>query len=436
MQSITGQYLARYRRLDEGGEAPLLLPATGAQRRFLLVRALDRAGRPDLVPMFFAFPAGTVDPERLRAAAARLAARHPALRARPSVVRGIPVLRLAEPEVPVARVARLAGESAEDALRRALAEWAVDGPPMRILLAEDTGGGEPGQAREILAIVLDHAVCDGWSLGRIVAELGAAYEERGAEEADGDGADDRPADYRAAVLAQLDAEERASTPAALDYWGERLRTVREHTAPPVPSATGASSGALRVRLPGVPGGVGFPALLDGCTAAVQALYGAEGGPVPLGYPWGGRPPGAEEVLGCFLNTLVFPAGSDQGAGRDSTTERWWDDLDRADTPFDAVVQAARAAGSAWSGALAGLLTVDDVRDRPALVLGGVPGREAEVDGRPVRGPFAVSVTQGDGLRLRMVWDRAVLADRDAERAFAALTDALRVPEGPEATLVL
>ncbi|NED37498.1 non-ribosomal peptide synthetase, partial [Streptomyces sp. SID8499] len=92
MPSITSQYLDRYRRLTAGDGTGALLPVTGAQRRFVLVRSLDPSGRPDLVPMFFAFPHGTVDPARLRAAARRLAARHTALRSRPTVVRGTPVL--------------------------------------------------------------------------------------------------------------------------------------------------------------------------------------------------------------------------------------------------------------------------------------------------------------------------------------------------------
>lgn len=55
------------------------------------------------------------------------------------------------------------------------------------------------------------------------------------------------------------------------------------------------------------------------------------------------------------------------------------------------------------------------------------GREVHIDGRAVRGPFAVSVTQGPQLHLRMVWDRAILPDDTAESAFTALADALRTP---------
>ncbi|MFD5429397.1 non-ribosomal peptide synthetase [Streptomyces sp. NPDC127084] len=421
MPSITSQYLARYRRAtaDEGTDLPL--PVTGAQRRFVLVRSMDATGRPDLVPMFFAFPRGTVDTVRLASAARRVAALHPVLRARPAVLRGAPVLLPEPPAVPVATVTPALGEDTASALRRALADWAPQGPPMRMFLARDEApGGE-----EVLAIVLDHAACDGQSLARVVGELEAAYAEapHSDEPSPGDIAAELAA-YRDAVLLQLEAEDRASSPEAMAHWGERLRGVREQ-APPArpghPAADALPSGTAERCVPAPAAGMSFPGLLDACRAAAAALYGP-GHEVPIGYPWGGRPPGAAPVIGCFLNTVVFPATTGEGPGGDSTAFDWWDDLDRADAPFDAVVHAARAAGSGWTGRLDGLLTVDDTQRRPLLSLAGVTGRETHVDGRPVRGPFAVSVTNGPALHLRMVWDRAVLDDDRAEDAFAALAD--------------
>ncbi|MFF4323181.1 condensation domain-containing protein [Streptomyces sp. NPDC001568] len=414
MPSITGQYMARFRRLaDDRNDT--LLPATGAQRRFVLVRSLDPSGRPDLVPMVFAFPHGTVDPERLRTAAGLLVARHTALRARPAVVRGTPVLRVCEPEVRLTRPERAPGESPGDVLRRALAAWEAQGPPLRLFLVHDEE-----RAEDVLAIALDHAVCDGRSLARIVKDLGAAYDGEAA------GAEAEPAAYREAVLRQLDAEERAETPGAAAYWAERLRALRAGApargAARLPGG-GAPSGAAQARLPGHDGGVSFPGLLDACRSAARELYGPDL-TVPLGYPWGGRPAGTEPVVGCFLNTLVFPAATGRGLGPEATADAWWDDLDRADVPFDAVVAAVRAAGSGWTGGLDGLLTVDDDTRRPPLRLAGVEGREVDLDGRPGPGPFAVSVTRGAEIHLRMVWDRAAIDDEAAHRAFDALTRAL------------
>ncbi|GAB7029114.1 non-ribosomal peptide synthetase [Streptomyces sp. NPDC021749] len=437
MHSITSQYLARFHRLDDG--APALLPVTGAQRRFVLVRAMDPAGRPDLVPMFFSFPRGTVDLARLTAAALRLAVLHPVLRARPEVLRGTPVLRLGAPEVPVTRVVLAPGEDTAAALRRVLDDWAPQGAPLRLFLVTDAPDGADGQEgpgadgpREVLAVVLEHTACDGQSLNRIVEELGAAYAAGRA--ADGPSPADAAAEldaYREAVLLQLAAEEQAGSPAAMAYWGDRLRAVRERArpanAPAGPAHDGLPSGSAERRIPAPETGASFPRLLDACRAAAEVLYG-KGHVVPLGYPWGGRPHGAAPVLGCFLNTVVFPTATGTGpVTPEETAGAWWDDLDHAGTPFDAVVHAARAAGSGWRGGLDGLLTVDDARRRPPLRLGGVTGREVHIDGRAVRGPFAVSVAQGPELQLRMVWDRAVHSDETAEGAFAALTGALGAP---------
>ncbi|WP_129297984.1 non-ribosomal peptide synthetase [Streptomyces lydicus] len=426
MLSITSQYLARYRRLDTGDGTPVLLPVTGAQRRFALVRAMDPAGRPDLVPMFFAFPRGTVDPVRLAAAANRLAALHPVLRSRLTVLRGTPALRPEEPQVPVTRLACASGEDAATVLRRALAGWAPQGAPLRLFLVQDG----PQGAEDVLAVVLDHTACDGQSLARIVGELGAAYDEDAdAERPSASEVAAELAAYRDAVLLQLDAEERAGSPAAMAYWGERLRAVREQAPVPGPrplTAGTAPSGAAALRMPAPQAGVPFPELLNACRAAATVLFGA-GHVVPLGYPWGGRPPAAAPVLGCFLNTVVFPTATGEAPTASATAEAWWDDLDHAATPFDAVVHAARAAGSGWTGRLDGMLTVDDARRHPPLRLGGVTGREVQIDGRAVRGPFAVSVTQGPELQLRMVWDRTILPDDTAESAFSALAGALRAP---------
>ncbi|MFD9637335.1 condensation domain-containing protein, partial [Streptomyces violascens] len=284
----------------------------------------------------------------------------------------------------------------------------------------------PHDEEELLAVVLDHTACDGQSLARIVEELGAAYRDRlGPDDLSPGEVAAELAAYRDAVLRQLDAEDRAASPRALTYWGERLRTAREQA--PLPGSRSISAelptGAVESRLPSPAGGVPFPALLDACRAAAGALFGS--GPVaPIGYPWGGRPAGAEPVLGCFLNTVVFPADTGSAPAPEVTATDWWDDLDRADTPFDEVVRAARAGGSAWSGRLDGLLTVDDARNRTPLRLGGTAGREVHIGGRQVRAPFAVSATQGPELHLRMVWDRSVLDDAAAEDAFAALRGAL------------
>ncbi|MFG3256882.1 non-ribosomal peptide synthetase [Streptomyces sp. NPDC048172] len=450
--SITAQYLDRYRRAAEAaGEPDGLLPVTGAQRRFVVARYLDAGRRPDLVPLFFAFPRGSVDPERLREAAGHLAAAHPALRTRAQVVRGVPVQRLTAPEAYVSRVAARPGEGAADALRRALAAWPGDGPPLRLLLtdagAAETDGGTDGEGpMEILALALDHAVCDEQSLGQLSADLADAYRHRlGPQDVPAARAEADAAAYAEAVALQLEAERRASAPEALAYWTRRLDLGHATGRAAFVPDTVRPAGAVRARL-ALPAGharaVAFPALLDACGTAARALTGGAGAGdggeehVPLlGYPWGGRPAKAAPVLGCFLNTVVHPAVPRRDASpaaADEAATTWWDDLDHADAPYDEVVRAARAAGVPWTGSLDGLLTFEDLHRRPPLRLGEAEGREIHIDGRPLQAPFTVAVSYGTDLLVRMAWDRGALPDARAEAAFDLLITALHAHLRPHA----
>ncbi len=177
----------------------------------------------------------------------------------------------------------------------------------------------------------------------------------------------------------------------------------------------------------------FPALLDAVGAAAHRLYRASafpgpeagGGALALGYPWGGRPPGAPAALGCFLNTLVHPAVSTTATDLDALADAWWDDLDQAGTPFDEVVRAARTAGAPWTGALDAMLTLEDLHRRPPLVLGGVPGGETHLAGRPLAAPVAVSASHGDDLLVRLAWDSDRFPEADARAAFGDLLAVLR-----------
>ncbi|MFJ6618988.1 non-ribosomal peptide synthetase [Kitasatospora sp. NPDC091335] len=416
--SITAAYLARYR--SAAAESPVeLLPLTGAQRRFLITRRLAQQSRTDVVPLFFAYPRGTLDLDRLARAAAAVAARHPALCGGFGTVRGTPVLRTGGPSAEAARIAVAPGRTARAALRDALLDWPADGPALRLLVAADPDGDE-----ELLALALDHAACDEQSLGVLTAEVGAAYERD--EPAAAGPAPQALADYRQAVELQLAVEDAAGGPAAQAHWGRRLGGL---TGAGGGAAT--STGMLTERLPAAEGAARsavFPALLDAVGAAAHRLHRAPeagGGPLALGYPWGGRPVGAPAALGCFLNTLVHPATSGPAADLDTLADAWWDDLDHAGTPFDEVVRAARTAGAPWSGALDALLTLEDLHRRPPLVLGGTPGRETHLDGRPLAAPLAVSASHGDDLLIRLGWDRDRFPEADAQAAFGELLAVLR-----------
>ncbi|MFJ9609570.1 non-ribosomal peptide synthetase [Kitasatospora sp. NPDC101176] len=411
--SITAAYLARYRSAAADATTDLL-PLTGAQRRFLITRRLAAAGRPDVVPLFFAYPRGTLDLDRLGRAAAATAARHPALCGGFATVRGTPVLRVGGPSAAAGAVPVAPGGTARSALREALLDWPADGPALRLLVAREPDGEE-----ELLAVAVDHAACDEQSLGILTADLTEAYTR---DEAPATAPDRAALDgYREAVERQLAAEDAAAGAAAQAHWGRRLGGLSGAGGGAAPT-----TGMLSHRLPAAEGAARsavFPALLDATAAAAHRLHGPVG-PLALGYPWGGRPPGAPPVLGCFLNTLVHPA--DPGAAAlDDLADAWWDDLDHADTPFDELVRAARTAGAPWTGALDGMLTLEDLHRRPPLVLGGVPGRETHLAGRPLAAPLAVAASHGDDLLVRLAWDRERFPEATARAAFEDLLATLR-----------
>ncbi|MFF4249219.1 condensation domain-containing protein [Streptomyces sp. NPDC001822] len=427
--NITDGYLARFRAL--AADAPDILPVTGAQRRFLTLRRLSHGVAPIVVPLYFEFPRGTVERGRLEEAAACLAARHPALRMRFDVADTIPVQRLTEPQGFVREVAAGPGESAADALRRELLAWTAEGPVLRFMLATSDERPE----HETLAVVVDHAACDEQSLGLITDGISRAYREgTTAREAHAETGVRAVDDYRDAVERQLAVEAAASTPDHLDYWTGRLAGFVP-AGPPVANAPSRPenvddpTGMLRYRRPGPTDAARtslFPALLDATASAVASLPSAPAGrPLDplLGYPWGGRPLGAAPVLGCFLNTVLF--ATDAPADLDYACDRWWDDLDHADTPLDEVLRAARRHGSAWSGTVGALLTLEDTTRRPPLELGGVEGVETHLRGPALQSPLAVSVSQGESdLLVRMGWNRHRVGQTEAHSAFGALRTTL------------
>ncbi len=72
-----------------------------------------------------------------------------------------------------------------------------------------------------------------------------------------------------------------------------------------------------------------------------------------------------------------------------------------------------------------MLTLEDLHRRPPLVLGGVPGRETHLAGRPLAAPVAVSASHGDDLLVRLAWDSDRFPEADARAAFGDLLAVLR-----------
>ncbi|MEU4768084.1 condensation domain-containing protein [Actinosynnema sp. NPDC023794] len=416
-RSITRSYRKHFAAIDARADrGDPVMPLTGAQRRFHHTRSADPHGRVKVVPVFVEFPPAVLSTRRLDRAARAIARRHPALRASADTIAGVPVLRIGPPDArPI--VEEPTGPDAGRAARSALDHWPAGCGPFRVLVARD-------DRRDLLALAFDHLVCDEVSIGRVLGELAAAYDDD--VEVPDTAMTEELDRYRDAVERQLDHEHEASNPDALAHWTARLRDA----APGLwgrdrrPGGTGGSESAWqRVPLSVPPGGRSrlFPTLLAAC----QEVLAEHDGAAPVCYTWGGRG-GDGAVVGCFLNTVIANPPGELPDRLADVRAGWWDDLEWADTPFDEVVRAARAAGSRWGGHLDLVLTLDDRTRRPTLVLDGATGRETYLPGMRVGTPVVVSASYDKHeLHLRVDHDPTIVPPSVAGRVTAALVDAAR-----------
>jgi amino acid adenylation domain-containing protein len=161
---------------------------------------------------------GDLDPAALDRAIARLVNRRDALRLRFS--RTGETFTVAPSVTPLIRRAVLNPDRRQadfDAVVAAEAETPfdlVEGPLIRFVLATDLAPG-----RHALVMTAHHIICDGWSIGLLLAELGPLYDaERSGTQAS------LPIP---AAFADFAAEAQPGAEAALAYWRERFSTVPE-----------------------------------------------------------------------------------------------------------------------------------------------------------------------------------------------------------------
>ncbi len=398
-RSITGTYRKHYALVHDGADE--LMPLTGAQRRFHHARSSDPHDRAQILPVFLEFPPGLLSVPRLEQAVRSVLRQHPALRGAPDVVGGVPVLRIDPlPEGPVVR--EIPAPDSDRALWDALDNWPVRPAPFRVLLARD-------EHRDLLAIGFDHLVCDGESTGLVLDELMSGYHGPAGEP--GSSAASGLELYREAVEQQLETEHEASGPEALEHWRSRVRDAGPGLWGTDPHGPGPCASAWqRVALPGTGRDRPFPTLLAACHTALSRIPGT----APVAYTWGGRD--REGVVGCFINTVLANPG-DEGV-----QESWYEDLEFADTPFDEVVRAARAAKASWTGHLDLVLTLIDRTRRPAPVLEGVSGRFTYPAGNRTHEPVIVTAVQDrEELALRIDHDSTLVPAAAAD----VVGDALR-----------
>ncbi|AUG77446.1 non-ribosomal peptide synthetase [Kitasatospora sp. MMS16-BH015] len=302
---------------------------------------------------------GPLDTAALQAALLDVVTRHEALRTVFGEADGTPHQRVLSPaeagpalellEVAPAELDRVLDETA----RRPF-DLARDLPVRARLL-------RTSPQEHVLALVLHHVACDGWSMPPLLRDLSTAYAARTAGQEPGWAP--LPVRYSDYTLWQRELLGSREDPASLisgqlAFWQGALAGLPEELPLPcdraVPPAAATSAGATLT----LAADAGLHARLltlaqdNGCTlfmvlqAALATLltrHGA-GEDVPLGIPTAGRTDEAlDELVGFFVNTVVLRA--DTGGNptfrqlllrlRDAATDAYA----HQDVPFDQVVEA-------------------------------------------------------------------------------------------------
>ncbi|MEO3787298.1 amino acid adenylation domain-containing protein [Actinocorallia sp. B10E7] len=402
---------ARIGEAEEEGRPPLIpvdrsgpLPLSFAQRRLWFVNELEGPGRSYNIPVLLKLDR-PVDPVVLEAALGDVVERHEVLRSVFAVVDGEPYQRVlphARPEVAVLRPAEDALWPTLDAL--AGHAFAVgEELPVRVSLVETAEGGQ------ILVVVLHHIAGDGWSLGRLLADLSEAYGARAAGEAPG--WEPLPVQYGDYAVWQRELLGEASDPESLlsrrlTYWKDALAG-----APPVlelpadrprPAEPGHRGGSVLFALdPDVHEGLGRIAAESGATLfmVVQAAFAAvlsrlgAGEDLPIGTVVAGRDDESlHDLVGFFVNTLVLRTDVSGDPTFTELVERVRTaDLaaySHQDLPFDLLVEHLNPARSAAHHPLVQVML--GVQDETAPEPAALAGEEWPVDTGTVK--FDLSLT--------------------------------------------
>jgi amino acid adenylation domain-containing protein len=383
---------------------------------------------------------GPLDVAALKAGLQRMIERHPALRAVVETVDGEPrlVSRQSEVDCPVVDCT-----DEREALATALAEVGrvpfdlESGPLLRFRLLRF------GPERHLLFLVAHHLVVDSRSTQILVEDLGAAYR-------------DVPLPPIAAELTAppaVDAEQRAADLAFWRGWlggAQELALPTDRPRPPVRTGVGAAIGrelaeglGTRIREFGAKHrATAFSTLLAAFGVALSRLSGQHDLVVGTGY--GGRPAGAERVVGMFVDTLPLrvdltgdPTFGDLAArvARSSLAA-----YEHRQVPFDELVRELNPTRDPGRNPLFQVAiefeTAADTEFAPGLAveLIDLPSARAPMD-------VMIYLTQhADGVRCLVEYDTALFDESTVQRLLDYVDHALRhgltVPTDPVSALPL
>ncbi|HSF39107.1 MAG TPA: non-ribosomal peptide synthase/polyketide synthase [Thermoanaerobaculia bacterium] len=316
----TVEELARRVAAGEKGSAPPIVPVPRDGTPFPLSFAQERLwfldqfdpGTPTLnIPFPMRLPAA-VEPGLLARALAVVVERHEALRTTFGSEEGRPYQRIGPPFAPPLPVADLSGLGAEARARETARLEAEEG-----LLPFDLARGPLLRARLLwlgeewaLLLTVHHIVADGWSLGLLTRELGAAYRGLALPEL--------PVQYADYAVWQRSWLSGAVLDAQIAYWREKLADPPALDLPtdrPRPAVqTWRGAGVPHTLAPELTGRLAALARREGATlfmvllAAFSALLARLSGQddVVVGAPVAGRVrEETEPLVGCFLNNVAL-----------------------------------------------------------------------------------------------------------------------------------
>ncbi|TDB91981.1 hypothetical protein E1091_13460, partial [Micromonospora fluostatini] len=292
-----------------------------------------------------------------------------------------------------------------------------------------------------VTVVMHHAIVDGWSYGRVVVELlrlyhaaaaGAAGPAAGLDEQAG-----LPPVPAGAHRRFLDAERAAlASEAAERYWRQQsdlppLLFERGPLSGPADarlSTSFAMPAELMRRLRETARTVGVPLKSLGLTAHVWALraLARRAGDIVTGVVVNARPetPGADLVVGPYLNTVPMRIGDTRGTWAD--TARGVFDAEREGSAYWAYPLARIETGLGRPPFDATFNFTQFQIDRDASGIPGPPIDSWWIEGKPsfaFRVDFDVDVTDA-GSRLVVSFDPALLTAAQAELHLARMREAL------------
>jgi amino acid adenylation domain-containing protein len=332
-----------------------VFPTSSGQRRLWL---LDQ-----LIPDSSAYNigwhvrlSGPLDRDRLVAALDTVVNRHEALRTTFDDADGVPTqVVAARVTVPVLTIV----ESEVDALVRHPFDLAA-GPLVRAGLAR-TGDDE-----HVLALVVHHAVVDGWSCGILFDELARCYAGADLPEPD-----IQYPDYAVWQREQADANAFAD---AARYWKAELAGIPTVLPLPTdrPRVTATGRGAELVRDLDAVENASFGTLLAVYQAMLHRLTGQE--EFLVATPVSGRTrPETEHLVGFLANTLALPARIPAGTTfaelARSTAMAVEGALANQDLPFEELVDLLAAQRSLAHAPVAQVMFAVEPRSAPATVDG-------------------------------------------------------------------